>query len=335
MKSKQLTLLASLLCVLGASPLAGYAQVDPHFSQYYSYPQALNPALTGAMEGDYRITAMWRSQYGNMLSTKGMAADFCTSKNVNLGFNLLNQSTADHVYSFTNGYVSMSYTGVRFGPDGDQYLAMALQGGFIGRRIDPTKLQFDDQWVQGVGYNPSNPTADIISSPSVSSFDAGAGIAYYDARPDNDVNIFAGLSAFHLTRPQDPFLSAGSKQRLPIRYSLNGGARIQAGEGIAIVPNGLYVSQGNATETMVGMYVQLFAAEGTDFMVGTNWRINDAVTPYAGIYYNGLTVGVSYDVNISPMAAAAKGMNSIEISLAYIGISKKRGPRNYFKCPRF
>ena len=324
-----------LLCLVGVSPQAGRAQVDPHFSQYYSYPQALNPALTGAMEGDYRVTAVWRSQYGNMLFTKGVAADATTSKNVNIGFNLLNQTTADHVYSFTNGYVSMSYTGVRFGADGDQYLAMALQGGFIGRRIDPTKLQFGDQWLQGVGYSPSVSSADVLSTPAVSGFDAGAGIAYYDARPDNNINLFGGLSAFHLTRPEDPFLSGGNKQRLPIRYSLHGGARVAAGDGFTIVPNALYVSQGNATETVMGVYMDLYVNSNTDFMLGGNWRMGDAITPYAGIYYNGLNIGMSYDVNISPLGAAAKGTNSVEISIAYVGISKKSGPKNYFKCPRF
>jgi type IX secretion system PorP/SprF family membrane protein len=334
MKKNQpgLYLLLSVFCLL---PALLRAQVDPHFSQYYSYPQALNPALTGAMAGDYRVTGLWRSQYGNMLFTKGVAADFTTDKNVNIGFNLLNQSTSDHVYNFTNGYISMAYTGVRWGPDGDQYLAMALQGGFIGRRIDPTKLQFSDQWVTGVGYNPSVPSADILSTPSVSSFDAGAGIAYYDARPDQDINLFGGLSAFHLTQPQDPFLSAGNKARLPIRYSLNGGARIAASDGVTLVPNALYVSQGNASEAMMGLYMELYANEVTDVMIGTNWRINDAVTPYVGFYYNGLTIGMSYDVNVSALGAAAKGTNSMEISLAFVGIAKKRAPHNFFKCPRF
>ena len=331
------TILSFLLLpgLLAALPYSSRAQVDPHFSQYYSYPQALNPALTGAMQGDYRVTAVWRSQYGNMLFTKGLAADVTTSKNVNIGFNLLNQTTADHVYSFTNGYLSMSYTGVRFGPDGDQYLALALQGGFIGRRIDPSKLQFGDQWLTGVGYSASNTSADFLTTPSVSTFDAGAGIAYYDARPDNDVSLFGGVSAFHLTRPQDPFLSAGNKERLPIRYSVHGGARIAASQGFTIVPNAMYVSQGSATETMMGMYMELNVNDNTDVMLGSNWRINDAVTPYAGFYYNGLSIGMSYDVNVSPLGAAAKGTNSMEISLSYVGISKKRGPKNYFKCPRF
>jgi type IX secretion system PorP/SprF family membrane protein len=311
------------------------AQVDPHFSQYYSYPQALNPALTGAMTGDYRVTAVWRSQYGNMLFTKGLAADMTTSKNVNIGFNVLNQSTADHAYNFTNGYLTMSYTGVRFGPDGDQYIAMALQGGFIGRRIDPTKLQFGDQWLTGIGYSQSNASADLIANPSVSTLDAGAGIAYFDARPERDINLFGGFSAFHLTQPRDPFLSGTNKQQLPIRYSFHGGARIVASDQVTIVPNILHVMQGSASETTMGMYMEIYANETTDVIVGTNWRLNDAVTPYAGFYYNGLTVGMSYDVNISALGAAATGTNSLEISIAYVGISKKRGPRNYFKCPRF
>jgi type IX secretion system PorP/SprF family membrane protein len=332
---KRLPALSMLLALIAMRPVAADAQVDPHFSQYYSYPQALNPALTGAMAGDYRVTAVWRSQYGNMLSTKGMAADMTTDRNVNIGFNLLNQSTADHVYNFTNGYVSMSYTGVRFGPDGDQYLALALQGGFMSRRIDPSKLQFGDQWLNGVGYSSSVSSADVLSTPSVSTFDAGAGLAYYDARPDNDVNLFGGFSAFHLTQPKDPFLSGGIKERLPIRYSFHGGARIAAADGFTIVPNALYMSQGSSTEMMAGMYMELYVNNNVDFMVGSNWRINDAVTPYTGIYYNGLTIGMSYDVNVSPLGTAVKGTNSIEISLSYIGISKKRGPRNYFKCPRF
>lgn len=42
------------------------AQVDPHFSQYYMYPSWLNPALTGAFDGDYRVTGIYRSQWGNI-----------------------------------------------------------------------------------------------------------------------------------------------------------------------------------------------------------------------------------------------------------------------------
>ncbi len=30
----------------------------------------MNPAFTGAFDGDYRVSGIWRSQYGNTLNTK-------------------------------------------------------------------------------------------------------------------------------------------------------------------------------------------------------------------------------------------------------------------------
>src|SRR5258707_3366753 len=116
------------LCV---AVLPAHAQVDPHFSQYYLHPMTLNPALTGAIEGDYRVTAIWRSQYSNTLSTKGISGEVTTNKNCNFGFNLLNESTNDKAYNYTNGYLSMAYTGVRFGPHAYHYLVMTMQCGII------------------------------------------------------------------------------------------------------------------------------------------------------------------------------------------------------------
>src|SRR5208282_2299571 len=68
----------------------GYGQIDPHFSQYYIHPMTLNPALTGAIEGDYRLSAVWRNQYSNLFTTTGISAEAVTNKSMNFGFNLLN-----------------------------------------------------------------------------------------------------------------------------------------------------------------------------------------------------------------------------------------------------
>ena len=59
------------------------AQVDPHFSQYYIQPMTMNPAFTGAFDGDYRVSGIWRSQYGNTLNTKGISAEKTTDINAN------------------------------------------------------------------------------------------------------------------------------------------------------------------------------------------------------------------------------------------------------------
>ena len=323
-----------LLTVLLLQGLA-FAQVDPHFSQYYSQPMLLNPALTGAIEGDYRASAIWRSQYGNTLTTKGLSGEVVTDKNANFGLSILNQASSDQAYSFTNAYLSMAYTGVRMGPNADHDVVLAVQCGFLNRRFDPSKLQFGDQWESGVGYNPSTSSNEFFNATSIYSFDAGVGVAYYDAVPDKKFNYFGGVSAFHLTGPQNPFLTGGESTTLPIRYSLQGGVRITASDLFNIVPSVIYMQQGSAREKMIGSYLQLYASENTDLMFGANWRMGDAIIPFTGFYYKGLTVGVSYDVTVSQLNSAATHNNTIELSISYVGYRKNSLRTKPFYCPRF
>lgn len=327
----------SLGVILGAvmmmAYLQGNAQVDPHFSQYFIQPMALNPALTGAIEGDYRVSAVWRSQYDNTLSTTGLSAEATTNKNLNVGLSILNQSSSDRSYNFTNAYVSLAYTGVRFN---DHYIVMAMQAGFLNRRFNSSKLQFGDQWVAGLGYDHGSTTTDMFSSPSVFSFDAGAGVVYYDATADKKVNLFGGASAFHLTQPKDPFIAgSGTKQALPVRYSVHAGARIMINNYFNIVPNVLYMKQGNTEEKMAGAYIQVNASEQVDLMFGANLRFNDVVSPFAGFYYKGLTVGMSYDTGASTKDAMNIDRNSVEVSLSYTWWKKKGMQTKPFYCPRF
>ncbi len=239
------------LCMTLAGHEGALAQVDPHFSQYYISPMTLNPALTGVMEGDYRGSAIFRSEYGNTLLVKGISGDMTTNKNANIGVDLLNESTSDQSYGYTSGHISMAYTGVRLGPNADHCISMAIQCGFINRRFDVAKLQFGDQWASGLGYQPATASGEVFNKPSVSAFDAGVGIAYYDAVPDKKVNFFGGIGAFHITQPDNPFLS-GSNERLPVRYSVHAGLRITGSDLFSIVPNAIYMREGTAEEKMMG-----------------------------------------------------------------------------------
>ncbi len=61
MKTKILHIIFAALLMAGGWCTIVHAQVDPHFSQYFIQPMSLNPALTGAIEGDYRVSAVWRT----------------------------------------------------------------------------------------------------------------------------------------------------------------------------------------------------------------------------------------------------------------------------------
>jgi type IX secretion system PorP/SprF family membrane protein len=328
----------SIILLIAAS-LAGHtirAQVDPHFSQYYVYPAWLNPALTGAFDGDYRITGIYRSQWGNIsspFSTPGLAADFTTNKNSNFGASVLNQTAGDGGYNYFTAYGSYAYTGVRFGAQEYHRIVMGMQLGLIQRKFNPSKLTFGDQWNPITGYNPGATTAEVFTRTSATSFDAGAGILYYDAEPGKKMNLFGGFAVSHLTRPDDQF-SADGKARLPMRFTAHAGVRITLSDELSLTPNVLFLKQGTAQEKMAGAYLRMVAAPGTDVMLGANYRFKDALSPYVGFAHKNMVLGASYDVNTSDLGKLAHGSNSFEISLSFIGRKSVKTPEVEFVCPR-
>jgi type IX secretion system PorP/SprF family membrane protein len=208
----------------------------------------------------------------------------------------------------------------------------AIQAGFIQRRFDPSKLTFGDQWNPVTG-NPDAATADMLRKNSSASFDAGAGVLFYDAQPGKKANLFAGFSLSHITKPVDQF-SAFGDQVIPIRYTGHAGLRLSISDIFSITPNILYLRQGTAEEKMIGAYAQMRAASETDLLLGVNYRIKDAVSPYFGFTHKNLVLGLSYDVNTSDLGKLARGSNSFEISLTYISRKKIRTPEAEFICPR-
>ena len=309
------------------------AQVDPHFSEYYMYPSWLNPALTGAIDGDYRISAIYRNQWNNTFATKGLSGELVTDKNVNFGGSILQESTGDAGYTYTTAYLSAAYTGVKFGTNGNQRLVFGLQGGVVNRRINQSKLQFYSQVDPVTGaINPSSTETFPNSSSTV--FDAAAGIMYFDATPDQRVNVFGGFSASHITQPETSFGSGSAKEKIPVRYTVHGGAKIKVNDVVSITPNFLYLRQSNAEEKMLGAYVQMKATSTTDLMLGANYRFKDAFVPFVGLYYERFVFGFAYDVTASDLSKAVPNTNSFEISLSITGRKTKNYPSEHFVCPR-
>lgn len=322
-----------LLCLLGKQ-YESLAQVDPHFSQYYVYPLWLNPALTGSIDENYRVSAIYRNQWSNIsdpFSTVGLSADFRSEKTVHSGFNVMQQTAGSGGYKYYSAQFSLSYAGLVFGKNDEHHIAFAIQPGVIGRRFDVSAFKGGDQWVPIIGYNPNIPTSDILVQTSSTSFDIGAGVSYYSAT-EEDINFFGGIAAAHLTQPEDPFMLKGFKSKLPIRYTVHGGARINVSDHFSVVPNAIFMKQGQATEIMLGGYAQLAAGDDADVMFGVKYRFNDAVSPFtAFMLEKKLMIGISYDVNQSQLGKMASGSNAFELSFTFLGKPKE----NYFTCPRF
>jgi type IX secretion system PorP/SprF family membrane protein len=340
MKSKPMKLSVILTaCLVVATAFHSAAQTDPHFTQNYTYPMYINPAMTGSSDGDYRASAIYRSQWGGVGSpyrTAGVSFDTRTNNNLALGVNLMNQSAGDGGFNYFNTYASIAYTGVRFGKDENHRLVFAMQAGLINRRIDQSKFKWGEQWDPVTGYNGSHATTENFAATSATTLDMGAGAMYYDATPDKKVNLFGGISFYHINKPSDPIISSQAVEAntIPMRYTVHGGVSLGLFESFKIVPHFLYNQQGNARETMLGVYVQKTVNEETSVMVGSYYRYKDAVAPYFGIDYKDFVMGISYDLNTSKLGSMAKNVNSFELTFSYIKRKRTNGVLYYNPCPR-
>jgi type IX secretion system PorP/SprF family membrane protein len=340
MKNKTLyrsgLLTVCLLMVIAAKTVA---QTDPHFTQNYTYPMYINPALTGSSDGDYRVSAIYRSQWGSISDpyrTMGISFDARTNKNIALGINLLNQSAGDAGFNYLSTYASVAYTGVKFGKDNNRHIVFAMQGGIINRHVDASKFKWGEQWNPITGYNPANPTSENFAATSATTLDIGAGALYYDGTPDKKANVFGGFSVFHLNKPKDPIVATESTElnTIPVRFDIHGGVSFNISDRASIIPHVLYMHQGTASETMLGTYVQLNVNEETDLMIGAYYRVKDAVAPFMGFDYKNFIVGFSYDVNTSKLGAMTKNVNSFELSLTYVKRTGSKSIFDFVRCAR-
>ncbi len=327
---KRILKFASVACAAFICTNA-HSQVDPHFSQYYIYPQWLNPALTGVMDGDYRVAGIYRSQWANIdngFQTIGAAAEIATNSNINFGVGLFQQTAGSGGYKYFTPYGSVAYNGIRFGKAGTQHISIGIQAGMIQKSFDPSKLTFGTQYGGG--------SAELLANPQQSNFDIGAGALYYDATPNQKLNGFIGLSFGHLTQPKDRFLqtSTNADGTTPIRQTLHGGVRINLSETFSLTPNYLLMKQGTAHERMLGAYGQLKAGEGFDFLFGANYRFDDALVPFIGAYYKDFVVGLSYDVTTSQLAKVAGSTQGFELSISFTGKKRRNLAEQPFVCPR-
>ena len=309
-----------------------YAQVDAHFTQFFAYPQWLNPAFTGAINGSYRITGNYRKQWPNLASpllSQGISADMALPRNFGMGFTLFNQKTSDGGYHYTTGYISLSY---QVHLTQYQILSSGFQIGFINRRVDPYSFQFGNQFNPLIGFDPTIPSNEVFAYPSATSIDGSLGLLYFDGDPSHTLNPFLGFSVYHPTEPENHFISTSSSNKIPIRYSFHGGFRIRINERLDLMPNAIYLSQGGSNELISGISMNVNIDPTKDFILGGSYRVKDAIAPNIGLHINGLTIGFSYDINTSQINTGSTNNGGYELSISFV--NPKKSPVTKFICPR-
>jgi type IX secretion system PorP/SprF family membrane protein len=328
MRKILLTTMVGLLLLANRSS----AQVDPHFTQYYAYPQWLNPGFTGVIDGSFRITGNYRKQWPGSTSAstnQALSADMVLAKGFSMGATVFSQRTGDGSYQYNTAYLSLAYQ-VRL----TEYkiLSAGFQIGVLNRRMDATKFQYGSQYNPMQGYDPSIPSGEMFSNQSASALDGSIGLLYFDGNPNKSVNPFIGISLYHPSEPAVQFLSNGEENRVPARYSVHGGLRIKMNEQFDLLPNAIYTGQGGANEIAAGLSLSMKIDATKDLIGGIMYRMNDAIAPNIGLHLNGLTIGFSYDVTTSQLKTASSANGGYELSVSFT--KPRKIPDTKFICPR-
>ncbi len=329
---KKTRILVAVMVTLAIIANKAYAQIDPHFSQYYANPLWLNPALTGVTDGAYRANVNAKQQWSNLNDgylTVGASFDAAPIKNFAFGGMIINQRAGSVSYNQLNALASASYR-IRFGQAGDKIINFGLQAGIINKSIDMSKITLGSQYNPGMGYDGGMMFDENISGQSFTAPDINTGVMFFDAADYKKINVFAGATVAHLNRPKDKFI--GGDAKVPMRFTAHGGAKVRVNNVFDITPNALFLKQGNAQEVAVGAYAQMMLNAETDLLFGSNYRVDDAAIAFLGFHIKSMVFGLSYDFNTSGLNRATGSKGGLELSVSFSARKGIIGP-NFF-CPR-
>jgi type IX secretion system PorP/SprF family membrane protein len=219
------------------------------------------------------------------------------------------------------------------------YLALGITGGLIRKSISLNRVTTDNQWVGG--FDPSRPLGEEALVPSYFALDAGVGLSYNSNFGNKEKNMFfIGAAMHHLTKPRNSFYAANSST-LAQKFVSSIGIRFGVDDFTSFVVQADHISQGGSQEIIGGAIYSYGLGDDPDNVEytlhgGVFLRWKDAIVPLIKMQRKQFSVGLSYDVNISPLRATSRGRGGFELSLSYIGFVKKLSSSELkVICPKF
>ena len=318
-----------LLFLLSLLVSTAFSQ-DPSITQFYNNPNYINPAYTGVIQNNFRLTSMYRSQYGmnsrsgkfGLYKTAFIGSDIriqtTTSGNAaTFGFTYINDNSGFSTLS-TN-YFSMSM-GSSIPVSKNSKVSLGLSAGMVSTTLEES-FRLGHQW-NGTQWDGS---IDLLDDQAINDLSgltrypiAGAGIALLTKYNRTD-KFFLGLSANNLNTPNVSFLEGGSINLAPT-FNANMGFNNQVRQEIVLVNNLLARFQGQSYQVVANTTINYQPNfKSNSFNAGVGFRLtnglNNAVAGESFILTTGYGVGeftVQASVDINTQLD-----NAIEVAFIY------------------
>lgn len=299
---------------------------DINFSQFYELPLLRNPSLAGIYKGDMRLTSAFRNQWQSVSApyqTSALGFEVRTSlfqnssDYISAGIQLTNDVAGDSRLGKTQVLPMITYHKLVSG-NSNTYLSLGFMGGPVQQKFNPTRLRFDDQFVDGA-YTPLNPTQQTFSRTSLTYWDAAVGMNL-----SSEIGLakaYLGAAYFHFTQPKVAFDQL-SDIRLNKKLVFNFGLNMPMSEyDDMIIYSDVFFQGGNRQIQGGAIYMHHFLTVGEEedlgFGVGGFYRWNDAVIPVVKFNWYKMSLGITYDVNVSKLKPASIYRGGLEVALSY------------------
>jgi len=316
-----------LAAVIAMGSIGTAIAQDGHLAQYDAAPALLNPALTGMFEnGDFRMTSNVRSQWNSLSTsflTTGFNYDISMQHRYGFGTYVNNYNMAGIMNTFQWG-ASAAYN-VSEGK-ANHTLSVGANIGLIYKKINDQQLLWDAQYSDGY-FNSDLPSGETMLKGARLMPEIALGIAYRSISARKRVNPFGNFAMYHITTPDEAIFRT-TKSDLPIRYSANGGFRVEVMQDTYLVPMALYMRQGADQQINVGMLAEV-GLMGSMYSVvaGGSYRLKDAIIAQVGLKHKNAMYRFSYDVNVSGLQAYTRKNGAFEFSIVYYGTHSGRERR--------
>jgi len=341
MKNLRLKLIIGIFSITVAFVSESTKAQDTKYSLSYSNPISLNPAICGS-NSDIKVLLNYKNQWGSLQNgykTYSVTALYPLfvgqsnnatildnsnkggSNNVNakLDFGLNAQKYTAGAFSTLDFDLSIGYN-IRLADN--HYFSAAILGSYVQKSLDVNSLTFDEQYVLG-SYNSTNPNNETVLNNKITYPSVGFGLAWY-YNESSKLNAFLGASGYNLNKPNETYLN-GSGQ-LPRRFTFIGGVKIIGANKIDVTPNVIYMSQNGSQVVSAGIYLDYKLNADSKLVIGSYYRLNDAVTFLLGFEHKFFTIGYGYDMITSSISKAIPGLNTHNVNLSFkLNQSKKKG----------
>lgn len=316
---------------------------DINFSQFYELPLLRNPALAGIFAGDLRVTGIYRNQWESVTvpyRTFGLGLEYKKAMGigaddyVTMGLQATNDVAGDSRLSRTQVLPVLNY---HKSINAGGYLSAGIMAGAVFQRFDPSKLSFDDQFVNGA-YSPSNPTKQVFTNTSHTYWDLSAGLSFSNEAA-HDIHYYIGAGLFHIVRPKVAF-SQRYDVYLNRKFMVNAGLSVPVSAINKLIVYADYFMQGGSRQGQGGFILSHDLSQFEDEKIaisgGLFYRLKDALVPMVKLDYYKMSVGVSYDVNSSKLKSASQYRGGMEVTLSYkTYFDNYNSSANKVKCPLF